>query len=119
MLRVGRGAGIAVRRSAEPHLQLIRKVRFWARTGTCRGGPTNIVLRPRSTNYFLSFCHFSPKPFGGGAGASIMTVESRARAVAIMGECMEPFAKDEVPLQGDEIKEWSDRAFAVWKAVLS
>jgi hypothetical protein len=44
---------------------------------------------------------------------------SLARAVAIMGECMEPFAKDAVPLREEEIKEWSDRAFAVWKAVLS
>jgi hypothetical protein len=40
-------------------------------------------------------------------------------AVAIMGECMEPFAKNEVPLREEEIKEWSDRAFAVWKAVLA
>jgi len=40
-------------------------------------------------------------------------------AVAIMGECMEPFAKDGVPLREDEIKEWSDRAFGIWKAVLA
>lgn len=40
-------------------------------------------------------------------------------AVAVMGECMEPFAKDGVPLREDEIEEWSDRAFAVWKAVLA
>jgi hypothetical protein len=40
-------------------------------------------------------------------------------AVAIMGECMEPFAKDDVPVRKDEIKEWSDRAFAVWKTVLA
>jgi hypothetical protein len=40
-------------------------------------------------------------------------------AVAIMGECMEPFAKGGVPLHEEEIKEWSDRAFAVWKVVLS
>jgi len=46
-------------------------------------------------------------------------IESLTRAVVIMGECMEPFAKDAVPLREDEIKDWSDRAFAVWKAVLS
>jgi hypothetical protein len=46
-------------------------------------------------------------------------VESLARAVAIMGECMEPFAKDAVPLREEEIKEWSDRAFAIWKVVLA
>jgi hypothetical protein len=40
-------------------------------------------------------------------------------AVAIMGECMEPLAKGEIPLREDRIKEYSDRAFAVWKAVLS
>jgi hypothetical protein len=40
-------------------------------------------------------------------------------AVATMGECMEPFAKNEIPLRADEIKEWSDRAFAIWKAVLA
>jgi hypothetical protein len=40
-------------------------------------------------------------------------------AVATMGECMEPFAKGEIPLREDQIKEYSDRAFAVWKAVLS
>jgi hypothetical protein len=36
-----------------------------------------------------------------------------------MGECMEPFAKGEVPLQEDQIKEYSDRAFAIWKGVLA
>ena len=46
-------------------------------------------------------------------------LESLARAVAIMGECMEPFAKDAVPLREEEIKEWSDRAFVVWKRVLA
>jgi hypothetical protein len=46
-------------------------------------------------------------------------VETLARAVAIMGECMVPFVKDAVPLREDEIEEWSDRACAVWKAVLS
>jgi hypothetical protein len=40
-------------------------------------------------------------------------------AVTIMGECMEPFAKDDVPVREDEIKEWSDRAFTVWKTVLA
>jgi hypothetical protein len=47
--------------------------------------------------------------------AELKTLSS---AVAIMGECMEPFARDGIPLQEDEIKEWSDRAFAVWKGVL-
>ena len=42
-----------------------------------------------------------------------------ALAVTIMGECMEPFAKDAVPLREEEIREWSDRAFVIWKAVLS
>jgi hypothetical protein len=40
-------------------------------------------------------------------------------AVAIMGECMEPFAKGEIPLREDQIKEYSDRAFAIWKAALA
>ena len=40
-------------------------------------------------------------------------------AEAIMGECMEPFAKGGVPLREEEIKEWSDRAFAIWKGVLA
>jgi hypothetical protein len=40
-------------------------------------------------------------------------------AVAIMGECMEPFAKGEIPLREDQIKEYSDRACAIWKGVLA
>jgi hypothetical protein len=39
--------------------------------------------------------------------------------VAILGECMEPFVKGAVPLREDEIIEWSDRAFAIWKVVLA
>jgi hypothetical protein len=46
-------------------------------------------------------------------------LKTLAVAVAIMGECMEPFAKDAVPLREEEIKEWSDRAFAVWKTALA
>ena len=46
-------------------------------------------------------------------------LKSLSVAVAIMGECMEPFTKDGVPLQEDEIKEWSNRAFALWRAVLA
>jgi hypothetical protein len=41
-------------------------------------------------------------------------------AVTIMGECMEPFAKgNDIPLRQDEVGEWSERAFAVWKTVLA
>lgn len=45
-------------------------------------------------------------------------LKTLAMAVATMGECMEPLAGG-VPLRVDEIKEWSDRAFAVWKSVLA
>jgi hypothetical protein len=40
-------------------------------------------------------------------------------AVATMGECMEPFAKDRALLQEDEINERSDLAFAIWKSALA
>ena len=40
-------------------------------------------------------------------------------AVATMGECMEPFAKGEIPLREYQIKEYSDRAFVIWKGVLA
>jgi hypothetical protein len=47
-------------------------------------------------------------------------LKSLSLAVTIMGECMEPFAKgDDIPLRQDEVTEWSDRAFAVWKGVLA
>jgi hypothetical protein len=46
-------------------------------------------------------------------------IESLSRSVTIMGECMEPFAKDGIPLREEEIREWSDRAFGIWKVVLS
>ena len=46
-------------------------------------------------------------------------LKTLAVAAAKMGECMEPFAKDAVPLREEEIREWSDRAFAVWSAVLA
>jgi hypothetical protein len=50
---------------------------------------------------------------------SYAELKTLSLAVAIMGECMVPFAKDDVPVREDEIKEWSDRAFAVWKTVLA
>jgi hypothetical protein len=47
-------------------------------------------------------------------------IKTLSLAVTIMGECMEAAAKgDGVPLRQDEITEWSDRAFAIWKPVLA
>jgi hypothetical protein len=40
-------------------------------------------------------------------------------AMAAMGECMEPFSKNEIPVRMDQIKEYSDRAFVIWKGVLA
>ena len=45
-------------------------------------------------------------------------LKTLAVAAATMGECMERLAGG-LPIRVDEIKEWSDQAFAVWKSVLA
>ena len=45
-------------------------------------------------------------------------LETLCRDVAIMGECMEPFSGGEVPLRQDEIKDYVERAFAIWRDTL-
>ena len=46
--------------------------------------------------------------------------ELRSLVVAAikMGECLAALCENEVSFREDELKEWSDRAFAVWKPVL-
>ena len=41
-------------------------------------------------------------------------LRSLVHSVTILGECLEPFAPNVVPVRQDEIEDWSDRAAAVW-----
>jgi hypothetical protein len=43
-------------------------------------------------------------------------VRSLVYSVTILGECLEPFAPNVVPVRQDEIEDWGDRAAAVWRA---
>jgi hypothetical protein len=42
-------------------------------------------------------------------------LRSLVYSVTILGECLEPFASDVVPVRQDEIEDWGDRAAAAWR----
>jgi hypothetical protein len=43
-------------------------------------------------------------------------LRSLVHSVTILGECLEPFASNVVPVRQDEIEDWGDRAAAAWHA---
>jgi hypothetical protein len=43
-------------------------------------------------------------------------LRSLVHSVTTLGECLEPFASNVVPVRQDEIGDWSDRAAAAWRA---
>jgi hypothetical protein len=42
-------------------------------------------------------------------------LRSLVHSVTILGECLEPFAPNVVPVRQDEIEDWGDRAAAAWR----
>jgi hypothetical protein len=99
-----------------------------SRTAELAKDPSNAFCKPTSIDWrglhgrLVHFrnrgvAHLTPQKIE--KRVSYAELKTLSLAVAIMGECMVPFAKDDVPVREDEIKEWSDRAFAVWKTVLA
>jgi hypothetical protein len=58
--------------------------------------------------------HLDPK--GIQMGITGDELRSLVNSVTILGECLEPFAPNVVPVRQDEIEDWGDRAAAIWQA---